>query len=250
MNERLKKQQGRKGREASNGALDDFDDPRASLIAKQRTATNQTSEPRATAQHHKRHTSKKDKPKMSGSYRGKLSALKLNSKRSKLYLSFALVVVVALVATLVVHQVTDKNSPATLGDSIENADNEPDLPKESPAFDLLFPEGTEEDSYDVVRISPDEADPSYTYLDRLTDEGAIFRVTQQKVPESFDLAVVATDFQATSVIQIDETKVYHGYSEKGGMQSLLFVRDDLLVLIRSPQRFDDDTWASYIISMQ
>lgn len=127
---------------------------------------------------------------------------------------------------------------------------EQELPKERPKFELVYPSGREEDAYDVVRISPDGADASYAYLDRFMEEGAVFRVTQQKIPENFNIAKIAEDFQATNVIQVDETIVYHGYSEKGGVQSLLFEKDGLLILIRSPQRFTDDTWAGYVASMQ
>ena len=125
-----------------------------------------------------------------------------------------------------------------------------ELPKEKPAFDLAYPVGRQEEAYDVVRISPEGAEPSYAYLDRFTDEGAIFRVTQQKIPANFSLAKTAEDFQATNVIQVDSTTVYHGYSEKGGVQSLLVEKNELLILIRSPERFTDDTWASYIAAMK
>lgn len=125
-----------------------------------------------------------------------------------------------------------------------------DLPRENPDFRLLFPNGTDASNYDVVRISPPDADASYTYLDRFTDEGQIFKVTQQEVPDNFDLPGTATDFQATNIIQVDENIIYHGYSEKGGIQSVLFLKEGKLVSIRSPQRFADDQWANYFISLQ
>ena len=100
-----------------------------------------------------------------------------------------------------------------------------------------------------MRISPPEAAPSYTYLDQMMDSDSIFRVTQQEIPADFDLSKAAVDLQATSIIQIDDMQVYHGYSEKGGIQSLLFIKNEKLVFIRSPQKFIDDIWASYILSL-
>lgn len=143
------------------------------------------------------------------------------------------------------------DSSKTLGERTSNsltiADQE--LPREKPKFSLLYPEGENTDNYDVVRISPPEAEASYTYLDRFSEDGQIFRVTQQEIPKDFDLAKIATDFQATSVIQVDATTVYHGYSESGGVQSLIFIKDDKLLTIRSTQKFSDDQWASYVVSL-
>jgi hypothetical protein len=139
---------------------------------------------------------------------------------------------------------------ATLGESTSSLPITNELPREKPRFPILYPSSKSPDDFDVVRISPDGADVSYTYLDQLTVDGGVFKVTQQEIPEGFDLEKTATDFQATNIIQIDEDKVYHGYSEKGGVQSLIFTKNDKLITIRSPQKFTDDQWAGYIISLQ
>lgn len=142
----------------------------------------------------------------------------------------------------------DNSSTQTLGETTLT-ESVADLPRETPVFSLLVPAGSDLEDFDIVRISPAESSPSYTYLDSFTDNGPIFRVTQQEVPKDFNLANTATDFQATSIIQIDDNVVYHGYSEKGGIQSLIFIKDNKLISIRSPQKFSDDTWAGYIISL-
>lgn len=163
----------------------------------------------------------------------------------------SIVPVLIIVSVVMVTFVNKKSDPtATLGNSTSVLSVEEDLPREKPEFKLLYPIGAKESDYDVVRISPDNTAASYTYLDRFTDDGQIFRVTQQEVPDSFDLAKTSKDFQATNVIQIDDNIIYHGYSEKGGIQSLIFIKDKKLISIRSPQKFDDDTWASYIISLK
>jgi hypothetical protein len=160
------------------------------------------------------------------------------------------VFVVLISVTVVSGFIKTNDSTATLGDSTSSELKiEDDLPREKPDFGLLFPAGNNSDNYDVVRISPPEADASYTYLDRFTDDGQIFRVTQQEIPDSFDLAKTATDFQATSIIQVDDNVIYHGYSEKGGVQSILFIKDKKLISIRSPQKFNDDQWAAYYLAL-
>jgi hypothetical protein len=176
------------------------------------------------------------------------SSLNFIIKRKKLA-GFAVLLVVAVVGFQII--TGDKESTGTLGESVSaELKVEDDLPREKPGFKLLFPDGNKASDYDVVRISPPEADASFTYLDRFTDDGQIFRVTQQEIPDSFDLAKTATDFQATSIIQVDDNIIYHGYSEKGGVQSILFVKDNKLISIRSPQKFSDDSWAGYYLSLK
>lgn len=140
------------------------------------------------------------------------------------------------------------DTPATLGQSVSQ--DTPELPKETAEFDLLYP-GGDSSEYETVRVSPDGAAPAFTFLDRMEENGDVFRVTQQEIPETgFVLTEVAESFQATNVIQIDDNKVYHGFNEKAGVQSLLFEKGNLFVSIRSPRLFPDELWANYIISLQ
>lgn len=159
--------------------------------------------------------------------------------------------VILLGVGLMVFSSSSNENTATLGESISEGLQISDdtLPREKPQFTILYPKGTSEENYDVVRISPAESDPSYTYLDRFTEDGAIFRVTQQEIPSNFNLEEAAVGFQATDVIQVDNNKIFHGFSEQGGIQSLLFIKEDKLVLIRSPQKFNDDLWANYYLSL-
>lgn len=147
--------------------------------------------------------------------------------------------------------IRDKPQTEILGDSVESGlMAQEDLPREKPAFSLLFPDGKTSSNYDIVRISPPEADASYTFLDRFSDDSQIFRVTQQEIPKNFNLEEAATGFQATSIIDVDGNKIYHGYSEGGGIQSILFIKKDKLILIRSTQRYSDDQWAAYYLSLK
>jgi hypothetical protein len=141
------------------------------------------------------------------------------------------------------------DTTATLGDSTTNTALSKDLPVEKPVFSLLFRPSTAETDFDVKRTNPEGSAPTYTYLDSFTDADLKFQVSQQKVPENFNLEKTANDFQATDIIQIDGDKVYHGLSDKTKTQSLLFVKKDRLLLISSPQKFTDDQWAAYIISL-
>lgn len=137
---------------------------------------------------------------------------------------------------------------ATLGDSDVISGQ---LPEAEPQFSMLFPVDADASAYDIRQTNPPGTEPAFTYLDRFTENGVIFQVTQQKVPEGgFDVVKAATDFQATNIIQVDETTIYHGYNERDNVQSLIFIKDNLLFSIRSPQKFSDDQWAGYIVSLQ
>ncbi len=122
-------------------------------------------------------------------------------------------------------------------------------------FELLTPADKDQSSFEVALVSPPENEPVYAYIDKI--EEVEIRISQQKMPESFaaeqetKLADVAKDFQATNIIQIDEMKVYHGFTEKfGGVQSLVFIKKDVMVFISSAKKLSDDTWAGYILSLQ
>ena len=121
-------------------------------------------------------------------------------------------------------------------------------------FDLLLPTGKVASDYDIAKVSPPENDPVYAYVDILN--GAELRVSQQAIPESFKgnvatkIQEIATNFQATDVIQINDMKIYHGFSDKqGGVQSLIFEKNNLIVFIASPVKFSDDVWTGYILNL-
>jgi hypothetical protein len=123
-----------------------------------------------------------------------------------------------------------------------------------PDFTLLLPSGKRSDQVSFAKVSPEGNDAVYAFVDKL--DGYEIKVSEQKVPKQFDynrdveLERVAKNFQATNVIQIDSTKVYHGYSEKQKVQSLVFIKKDRLVFISSPTKLSDDTWTGYVLDLK
>ena len=102
------------------------------------------------------------------------------------------------------------------------------------------------------RVSPPESDPVYAYTD--TIKGVSVSVSQQPLPDSFkdDADTQVTDlakkFNATAQIDSDGVIVYIGTSAKGP-QSVIFTKNDLLILIKSQQKISDTDWANYIASL-
>lgn len=146
------------------------------------------------------------------------------------------------------------DTSATLADTTADAATTADLPQvESTEFGLLYPAGVNPGNVKVVKVNPENTATVYAYVDKL--EEAQLRISEQRVPASFavdesgELQKLANSFNAKSVIQIDGTKVYHGKNESGNVkQSLIFIKNDLLIFIASSAVQTDDKWAAYISS--
>lgn len=103
------------------------------------------------------------------------------------------------------------------------------------------------------RVSPKDREPAYAYIDSL--DGVHISVTQQPLPEKFieatdsQVAQLARDFNATQEIKASGVKVYVGTSAKGP-QSALFIKNGLLILIKSQSKISDNAWARYAESLR
>lgn len=199
----------------------------------------------------KRHTkTTTNKAKVAGRIVGKKS-----KKIRKKHLLFVLPVIIVMIGGFVI-RMQFQNKEKTEVQSATTTRSPSDIPlNQTPDFDPLLPSDKTTDQLGgLARISPEGQDAVYAFVDVL--EGQQLNVSEQKVPEAFKqdrdakLEKLAKDFQAVSVIQVDDTRVYHGVSEKTKVQSLIFVKDDLLVFIKSPQKFTDDIWVGYITNLK
>ena len=125
--------------------------------------------------------------------------------------------------------------------------------KESPNFQTVLPSNTSIETLGGwTRISPPENDPVFAYTDTINDVS--ITVSQQPAPSSFknnldtEVAEVAKKFNATSQLDAGSVKAYIGTSAKGP-QSVIFVKNNLLILMKSVQKIDDSKWISYIKSL-
>lgn len=129
-----------------------------------------------------------------------------------------------------------------------------DAADKGPEFVATLPVGKSVDDLGGWgRVSPPDKEPVYAFVDAI---GSVqVRVSQQPLPESFkedlanSLANLAKQFAATKTIQVDESTVYIGTSEKGP-QSVILSRKSLLVLIKSDKTVSDDQWAAYIAALK
>lgn len=103
------------------------------------------------------------------------------------------------------------------------------------------------------RVSPKKATPVYAYTDAI--DGVDISVSQQPLPDKFiegtdgELAQLAKDFGATQEIKAEGVRVYIGTSAKGP-QSVMLIKDGLLILIKSQTKIADKSWEHYAESLR
>lgn len=179
----------------------------------------------------------------------------LKVRRNVYIASGAAIFLVVVVGLLIFKGNNTSGSNAVAGSNTENQTTpvRNELPREKPSFKILYPGGKNEESVgEIVRISPEGRPAAYTYIDTLSD--VQINITQQELPDRFkqnsegELEKLATDNYQKDVIQVDEVKVYHGKSTSG-IQSLVFIKGNLLVTVKAFEVISDDLWAAYISAM-
>lgn len=103
------------------------------------------------------------------------------------------------------------------------------------------------------RVSPPKSAPVYAYID--TIDNVRVSVSQQPLPDKFiegtndKLDELAKGFGATNEITADGIKVYVGTSAQGP-QSALFIKNGLLILVKSQSKISDASWKKYAESLK
>lgn len=124
---------------------------------------------------------------------------------------------------------------------------------QKPTYQTIVPSNKPASSLKWQRVSPPNGDPVFAYAD--TINGVSIFVSQQPIPDSFQpnvddkVAELAASYTATDKISAGSTPIYVGTSAQGP-QSVIFSKNNLLVLIKSASKVSDDAWASYASSLQ
>lgn len=144
---------------------------------------------------------------------------------------------------------SQSDSPSLSGDGLQA-----ELVYETPEFSTLSP--SDKNVADLggwARVSPPGSDKVYAFSDTIGDTNII--VSQQQIPEQFKdapdtkLKEFAESYAANRVLPTnDDVTAYIGTSAKGP-QSVLLLKNDLLVLIKSSSIINDDAWVGYINSL-
>jgi hypothetical protein len=103
------------------------------------------------------------------------------------------------------------------------------------------------------RVSPPKKPPVFAFTD--TVDTVPISVSEQPLPESFNknnintqVAELAQKFNATNKVGAGGVTVYICTSSKGP-QSVIFTKNNVLVLIKSENKIQDASWASYAQSL-
>lgn len=123
-----------------------------------------------------------------------------------------------------------------------------------PNFSALVPKGKTIDQFGGwQKLSAPNGDVFYVFVD--TVGGVSVNVSQQNLPGKFKadldnkMAEMARAYNANNKLDVDGTKVYIGTSAKGP-QSVIFTKNDVLVLMKSWSSISDADWITYIKSLE
>jgi hypothetical protein len=167
------------------------------------------------------------------------------SNRTKGIIIAGLAVLVFYTYNLTIHQ-KSSSAPSVLAS--------PHLERGTPPYPTVLPAGKKiEELGGWTRISPPDRNPVYTYTDKV--DNIMINVSEQPLPKSLktntaeQIEQLANSFNATGKITVGGTVVHIGTSENGP-QSVIFNKNDLLILIKSSARLDNNQWAEYINSLR
>lgn len=129
-----------------------------------------------------------------------------------------------------------------------------ELEKGTPDYQTLLPaDKSIADLGGWTRVSPPSSTPVFAYIDKIND--AQINVSQQPLPDEFktdtaqQVEQMAEASNATEKITVGDIIVHIGTSSEGP-QSVIFSKNNLLVLIKSDVSIENDQWANYINNLR
>ena len=134
------------------------------------------------------------------------------------------------------------------------AKNPAGLPKGTPNYSTILPSGKSiADLGGWTRVSPENKNPVFAYVDKIGSTE--ISVSQQPLPANFakdttnQINQLAQNFNANEKVTVGDTVAHIGASAKG-TQSVIFSKDNLLILIKSTAPISSTQWATYISSLK
>lgn len=170
---------------------------------------------------------------------------KKNEKLFLLSVSTLIILSVALITYLIL--INNSSKKVEQGYSVTK------LESGTPDYKTILPNGkTIEDLGGWTKISPSNASPVYTFVDKI--DNIPIKVSEQPLPDEFkndtknQVEEMAKSFGANEMIKIDNIFMYIGISAEG-YQSIILTKNDLLILIKSEAKISNDKWVNYVRSL-
>lgn len=171
--------------------------------------------------------------------------INIKRKNKKLFLLLASALIILSVALVTYFILINNNSKKA-----DQGYNVTKLEAGTPDYKTVLPDGkTIEDLGGWTKISPSNASPVYTFVDKI--DNVPIKVSEQPLPDEFkndtknQIEEMAKSFGANEMIKIDNIFMYIGISAEG-YQSIILTKNDLLILIKSEAKISNDKWVSYI----
>jgi len=186
-------------------------------------------------------------------YKKVASKIPQTSRRTKIVTGATLIVLVALASGYFVF-INHSTKTSNVSNDTKTTTTKPVLTHGLPGYSTILP--TNKNINDLggwTRISPPKSDPVYAYTDKIGKVSII--VSQQLLPDNFksnttyQIEQLALSFNATEKITVGGITVYIGTSAEGP-QSVIFSKNNLLILIKSDSKIDNDQWAKYVNSLR
>jgi hypothetical protein len=172
------------------------------------------------------------------------------ASKKQLFISGAVVALIALTFLYGNFSSSDTKDQAKLKVTNHTLNNK----TEKPSYSTLLPEGKTIDQLGGWRrVSPADRTAVFAYVDNIN--GIQVSVSQQPLPHNFEkntqesISKLAEQFTANKKIEAGDTTAYLGTSEKGP-QSVIFAKQNLLILIKSSQQIPDEIWGVYIATLK
>lgn len=172
------------------------------------------------------------------------------AKRLAIFIGSLAVVTVGAIGSFIVLSLANNNSTAVTDSNYTSKT----LETGQPDYSVVVPDNKNiNDLGGWKRVSPEGSAPVYAFAD--TIDGINIAISQQALPDEFktntakEIEDLAKSFDASEILTIDNMSVYIGTSAKGP-QSVIFSKNNLLILIKSTSKISNSSWASYIRSLK
>jgi hypothetical protein len=124
-----------------------------------------------------------------------------------------------------------------------------------PQFATVLPAGkTIEQLGGWGRVSPPDKNPVFAYSDMLSSVHIV--VSEQPLPDTFSgdtrsqLSHIGKQFNATRELTMDDGTIAYIGASASGAQSVVASKNELLILVRSASKIDDQSWTDYLQTLQ
>ncbi|MBP9667261.1 hypothetical protein KBD87_00435 [Candidatus Saccharibacteria bacterium] len=189
-------------------------------------------------------------PRPAHSWRRTIRRILYSIPRSALVVSLVLL----LAGYLLLKNFHSEAGPSSKSPSKRTVASSSKLTKGTPTFKTYLPPGkTSKDFGGWTKVSPPGADPVYAFSDKVGVVPII--VSQQRIPSSFSKNIkenikdLAESYHANDKITLNDMEIYVG-SAAGGPRSIIFTKDETLVLIKTDSEISNDSLVRYIKSLQ